>query len=276
MEYLIHKIFKFLNNNEIKYIENLIKKAKDLQNTKVIMNKIYLMILNKNIVIDYNKNRQNFISEKIYNYIFNDKLSFSKNTIKIVDIGGGNGNVLSNLNNILQINKENFLCIETQSDWIETYDFNNKNIKYLFWDNNTISIPDNSIDIVLCMVSLHHMSNDLINKVLLNIKRIMKKDGLLLIKEHDCNNNSVKKYIEWEHYLYHIQDILIEKKQLNIDEYFKNITHNFKNKYEWEQIIIKHNLKFYEKTNRFINGKYKKDIKNLSNLYWDIYKNIEL
>ena len=174
MEYLIHKIFKFLNNNEIKYIENLIKKAKDLQNTKVIMNKIYLMILNKNIVIDYNKNRQNFISEKIYNYIFNDKLSFSKNTIKIVDIGGGNGNVLSNLNNILQINKENFLCIETQSDWIETYDFNNKNIKYLFWDNNTISIPDNSIDIVLCMVSLHHMSNDLINKVLLNIKRIIK------------------------------------------------------------------------------------------------------
>ena len=187
-----------------------------------------------------------------------------------MDIGGGNGNVLSNINNIICSNKENFICVETQNNWIENYNFNNTNISYIFWDNNNINVPDNSIDIVLCMVSLHHMPDELIQTVLININKKLKPNGLLLIKEHDLTYFS-HFFIEWDHYLYHILDSLYNK-NLNVEEYFNNNIHNFKNKNEWKNIITNYNFTFIDRKNRFLDNYFKQDIKNLSCLYWDIYK----
>lgn len=266
-----------MTSYEKKNINNIINDENKNFEEKMtlISEKVYIDAKKKNIKKD--ENRQEFISTKIVEYISNKVII--NNNIKFVDIGGGNGNVLHGISNImkmrgLQFEKTNMICVETKNDWVESYAFNNEDVTYKFWDNNVIEIEDNSIDIVMCMVSLHHMTDDIIDNTLNEIKRIIKKGGYLFIKEHDANNKDTIKYIEWEHNLYHIMDCWYENKCVNVDEYMEKNIANFKSKDEWLNLIEEKNMKFIERTDRMLSGCYNNnyDDKNVTNLYWDVYK----
>ena len=272
LDALVHKIFKFAQTHEKKQIKSIITSSNSI---KIKLINIHTIVKKYNSN-KKNENRQDFIASKIYNYIFN-RQSYPKNEdICIVDFGGGNGDVISLLNQTLTtdnspIVKENCICVETRSDWTEEYKFDRPNVTYLFWDNNTIQIDDAKADILLCMVSLHHMSDDTINTVLTNARRIIKPNGLLLIKEHD-NNTETNKYIEWEHYLYHISDCIMSSTPLNVDNYCNKLIHNFKGCAEWSNLIQSNGFQFVQRANRFLDGPFVNDDKNASALYWDIYK----
>jgi ubiquinone/menaquinone biosynthesis C-methylase UbiE len=276
---LIHKIFKPLQSRYKHFIKNIITETNtdNLNKSLFSISKLVTDEYTRNNFVS-NENRQDFITTKIINYLRHIHAIGSTELytdMQIIDIGGGNGNVLQQIATILDLKKEHVTCIESNTDWIENYDYNNSNISYMFWDNSELRIESNSINVVLCMVSLHHMTDNTIHNILKEIKRVLKPNGILLIKEHDTNSNS-EKYIHWEHYLYHILDNAYKSKIIDPDNYLENAIENFKSKEEWCSIIeTVGELTWKARTNRFLDGEFTNDSKNPTNLYWDIYVNNE-
>lgn len=294
MDILIHKIFRFLTNKEKKYIRRKIiclqdeketiasSKGEDHNNLNEMMSDFiddlsYFIndkINEKEIVP--NDNRQKFITEKIFDYLILNNDIKNMKTSTIIDIGGGNGNVLSKLKNKIEIQNNsqdmNFICLETETDWFEKYNYDNHNIIYKFWDNHRFPIEDKSVDIVFCMVALHHMNDETLNNVFNETYRILKDGGYFIIKEHDANSESLP-YVEWEHHLYHVLDCGYNDQLVDTKTYFNQIitNYNFKEKEEWEKMITSSNFQLKSRLNRFLDKPFKKEDKNPSNLYWDIY-----
>lgn len=279
---LIQKIFKFLENNEKTIIKSIINNCNkhyiELYDALLqISNIITPIMIIKNIKRD--EDRQNWIANQIVKYIKNDLKINPTNEMRIVDIGGGNGNVLREINSVIknkygiETSPDNFICVETESDWVENYKFDNEYIKYSFWDNKNISIESNTADIVLCMVSLHHMNNETIEITLSEINRILKSGGYVLIKEHDASSQEVIRFIEWEHYLYHVLDNGYNNKIVNPSEFMSQNIDNFKSKNTWRYLLELNGFRYIETISRGLEKeKPIYDTNNITNLYWEIYQ----
>ena len=269
MNTLINKIYKFVSYREKEYIKGLIYKSTESNINTTFM--LIWEIVNNSVIgkkIFPDENRQEFIISKLGAYL-SSRYNMGLPNLKIMDIGGGNGNVVSGL--AKEKEKENYICLETHTDWMETYKYNNENITYMFWDNKTVPQADNTMDIILCMVSLHHMTDETIQITLSEIGRILKPGGLLLIKEHHYTPES-EEYIIWEHHLYHILDVSFANKTVDPVKYFHDNINNFKSKQEWKELIENTGLRWKETSNRFLDGPFTKDDKNASCLYWDVYE----
>jgi SAM-dependent methyltransferase len=84
------------------------------------------------------------------------------------------------------------------------------------------------------MVSLHHMHEETCLTEIQEIKRILKPDGLLLIKEHNENTEKVVSFIEWEHSLYHIMDCIYAQQSVNGELFVSSATHHFQPNTYWQ------------------------------------------
>lgn len=95
----------------------------------------------------------------------------------LLDVGCGTGNILSRLYE----NKKLYLCgLDISNKMIEVARRNlNDDILLKVGDAEFIPWPDNTFDIILCNASFHHYPNP--QKVLLEMKRVVKADGKLII-----------------------------------------------------------------------------------------------
>jgi hypothetical protein len=263
---LLKKIIK--NEKILKIIEDLLTETRSYSKKKFLqISKIYNSY---NIKSNIPTNR-NFISKKIATYIL--KKHYLK-SMKIADIGGGNGDVLKEVGQLLKLNKNNLYCVENISGWTETYNYSNQQyLQYIFWDNLTIpTIKANSLDVVLIMVSLHHMSDLIIKDLFKNLQILSKANSLLIIKEHDCQNSNDLYIINWEHHLYEIT----HRPNLNendIIKYKANYVDNYKTKGYYDKLIHSYGYIDVVELNRLFEP-IGEDAKNPTNLYWKIYKKI--
>jgi len=133
-----------------------------------------------------------------------------------VDIGCGDGSITSELAKIYKFKKTIGVDVE---NWFDTYTNKDTNIEMVITDGKTINIKDNSVDVILCNHVLHHIEH--IDAMLDEIARIIKKDGLLIIKEHNCYYKELSYVIDIYHALY---ELVFRKKQNNkfIDNYYSN------------------------------------------------------
>ena len=263
---LLKKIIK--NEKILKTIEDLLTETRSYSKKKFLqISKIYHSY---NIKSNIPTNR-NFISKKIATYIL--KKHYLK-SMKIADIGGGNGDVLKEVGQLLKLNKNNLYCVENISGWTETYNYSNQQyLQYIFWDNVTIpTIKANSLDVVLIMVSLHHMSDLIIKDLFKNLQILSKANSLLIIKEHDCQNSNDLYIINWEHHLYEIthRPNLSEN---DIIKYKANYVDNYKTKGYYDKLIHSYGYIDVVELNRLFEP-VGEDAKNPTNLYWKIYKKI--
>lgn len=226
--------------------------------------------------------RRNFICGKLFWFLrgFNKRLT--ENTV-FVDVGGGNGVMLEEMRQALadqlslpdggaQLPRENFKCLETRTNWVETYAFDVPTVQYVFWEEEGFgAIRPQSVDVVLCMVSLHHMTDATIDRMLREILLMLKPDGLVLLKEHNCCNESVRRWIELEHWLYHIADCAYERQPMDAAEFRRKHVANYKSHRAWEMLFTRHGFDFCGRRNRFLDGFYHLG-QNPSELYWDIYQ----
>ena len=284
-------LYTNLKHNMLSVIRKCVK-----NNTKssTEMTKIHLNILNvinnqdiniinkleiiDNILVPFKRqlsiDRQDFICNQIATYIreYPYVLKINPNT-NILDIGGGNGNVLSFLGHKYDISASQLVCLEEQDNITDksfTYDFSHKNISYKFWDNIS-DIESQKFDIIICMVSIHHMTDKFIkDKLIPSIKQWASPNAVLLIKEHDIQDSLTFNITLWEHHLYHI----LETKTLNSEQYLSSFIGNFKSKSEIEE-LIKSSLNgelIQTFTNVFqpVQSQFKNTTP--SKLYWNLYK----
>jgi ubiquinone/menaquinone biosynthesis C-methylase UbiE len=129
-------------------------------------------------------------------------------------------------------------------------------------DNGNLDYPDNSFDIITCILSLHHI-RDLAN-TLNEIKRILKPNGIFIIIEHDNYTHYDSMIIEIQHTLF---AILYD----NNKDYIKNpLFSRYLNNMEWEFIFTKYGFIFLE-YGTYINNI--AESKRYDQQFFAIYKN---
>jgi len=279
---LLNKIMKYNKSNKnYTFVVNEIKKR--ILNCPNTPNNIICSIIKINSLVnkfrfkktieinELNPNHM-FVAENIVNIIKEYSVNNNNNytNYHIADIGGGEGDILKYISQLLNIPFKNLYCIE-QEMWSNKYKFNN-NINYLFWDNITFNLS-NDIDLFLLIVSMHHMTDDTINNVLLNISKKIKKNGLIIIKEHDMTDKNILNVINWEHHLHHI--MMSENNQLTeakLQLYIDLSINNFKSKKKFDEIFLLHNFIPIVELDRQFNILIRHDKLNSTNLYWKIYK----
>lgn len=278
METLIHKILRPLSRADKLRVEQYIRAAtpSTLAHTLLSISRLVLRRLGGTKESGGGKGgngdggdggKGDFVADNLLRFLS----PASVRSARIVDVGGGNGDVLSALQRRLGGPPEQYVCVETQTDWVDAaYPFSHTNITYSFWDNRAMrDLPDESADVVLCMVALHHLPAPVQDAALREMARILKPGGRWLVKEHDASDPEALFFIEWEHHLYHILDCAKQGQLVQPETYLARSVHAFLPKERWARVLRGHGLQMQGPfRDRFLEGPWRQDSRNASNLFW--------
>lgn len=116
-----------------------------------------------------------------------------------LDIGCNNGEITEAFARYLKVSSENSfgIDIEDQTDYCPGSNFK----KY---DGKIIPFEDESFNYVSIIQTLHHVQE--LDEIVREISRVVKPGGLLIIKDHDCDSDSIKCLMNIEHKLRGLYD----------------------------------------------------------------------
>ena len=137
---------------------------------------------------------------------------YYKNTF--VDIGCGDGSITKELSKLFKFGRS--ICVDVEN-WFNTYKNKNKNVELIITNGHRINIESDSVDVILCNHVLHHMTH--LDDMLVEIKRIMKKNGVLIVKEHNCTSRDLSYLIDIYHALFEMVYKKIQNRRF-IGEYY--------------------------------------------------------
>lgn len=160
----------------------------------------------------------------------------------ILDIGCGDGSITSALAKIT--NSNIYGC--------DIYDSSYDPDKFIKLDEINLQLPfsDHNFDIIIALMSLHHIKQ--LDEMISEIKRTLKPNGILLIREHDFNED-LEPILEIMHGLYSY--VWADETDDFCNSYFSS----YKNNLEWDKLI---KMPIMKKTQPF--GDY--------NFYYTLYK----
>lgn len=115
----------------------------------------------------------------------------------ILDFGCGDGSIIRSLNTKFNIDQKNAFGVDVvvplnTNRFIFTQTTNDINAR--------LPHTDNSIDLIVALMSLHHVGY--INLWLSELYRILSSNGFLIIREHDCDSESTRVFLDVIHGLF--------------------------------------------------------------------------
>lgn len=243
------------------------------------MEKVKTIMLRHNICVPYDdQSAKNFIGEKIARYLqTNFPANFNPNSSVWADVGGANGNLLHYFATEYEFAQAQLFSVENTEQWTESYTFSHSDtLQYVEWNGTSTNLTEqipHKLDVIFIMVTLHHMSDEIIQQ-LMSALFIMSKPGtLIILKEHDCRNSDDKFVIDWEHHLYHL---LNNGNNLSAEEYLnEKYIDNYKPREKFDEIFQLHHFLKVDHLNRFLERTQELPGKNPSNLFWSVYKFVE-
>lgn len=216
----LHQIILYIAKTTDTNYDYIIKIFTENKIDSTIYNKLHHIYCYKYSKDSSNKNNNYIIMRAIKNAnkiksIIPENINLYNRNV-FVDIGCGDGSITSELAKIYKFKKTIGVDVE---NWFDTYTNKDTNIEMVITDGKTINIKDNSVDVILCNHVLHHIEN--LNEMLDEIARIIKKDGVLIIKEHNCYYKELSYVIDIYHAMY---ELVFRKKQNDkfIDNYYSN------------------------------------------------------
>lgn len=214
-----HKIEN--NNNQTKELDYYTKKNKPYTNDWKYMIESIIFKLDKLDKLNNSNNSNN-----------SNNLGLLKT--KYLDIGCGNGSKTKIFGNKLNINQSNLhgCDIMTWGPYKSNKDFG---FNFSLIQNGKLPYADNSFDIITAILTLHHVSE--LNDFIMEIKRVLKIEGKLILIEHNVYNDTEAMIIDVQHLFFGAFT------DNNLD-FVKNEMHTTcYNQMEWEYIFNKHNMK---------------------------------
>ena len=180
---------------------------------------------------------------------------------KYLDIGCGDGRKTVSISELLKIPNGN--VYGTDINFWGPYK-KNRNLPFEFkfiLDDGKLDFPNNSFDIISCVLTLHHIEN--LPNILSEIKRVLKPNGFLLLIEHDNYTHFDAMIIEMQHTLFaFFYD--------NNKDYIKNPLYSkYYNRMEWEFILFKNGFKILECETYFNNIS---ETKRYDQQFYAVYK----
>jgi ubiquinone/menaquinone biosynthesis C-methylase UbiE len=106
-----------------------------------------------------------------------------------LDIGCFDGAITESIGKYFKLNK-------LQTHGVDINEYNTQQKEYVFtqYDGKILPYSDNSFNLITCMMVLHHIKDDNLDKLLQEINRVMKPNGILILREHDVElSESVSK-----------------------------------------------------------------------------------
>ena len=188
------EIYKLLRKEYLKLLEknNEIKDNKDNKDKKQIQK--------KEEKIDFKTVRAIRMVDKVSEIIQKNKITFNNKVF--VDIGCGDGSITKQF--CQKYNFDKCICVDIDN-WLDTYTSQKeKGIELVIRksNENIINLSNDFADVIMCFHSLHHMAN--LHETLQEIARITKKNGLLIIKEHNVYYPDASYMIDIYHAIYEL------------------------------------------------------------------------
>jgi ubiquinone/menaquinone biosynthesis C-methylase UbiE len=219
---LIMKNLKFSNITE-KEVDNILSKYESDNDILFHLNK--LRFSKDNNKENKEENDSDMIRGKAR--VREIKTLFQENDIyletnkysKYLDIGSGNGIITKTIGNYFKFSFENIYGVEI-TKWMEKDHQDNKTaIKTSYIVGDILPFDDNSFELVTCIMSIHHFEYR--EKMLNEIERILKPNGLLLVRDHEYDyTKELKDLIDLEHALF--ATVIHEKMDINqINDFWK-------------------------------------------------------
>ena len=197
---LYHMISKSSNMKDSEIINYIIKREKDRRKIK---NKIQYNIkvpgmisLSLKICDEWTYIIE-FIGLRYKNIMTSLNKKYTQSSIKYIDVGCGGGHKTYRIGKEFEFDK-----------WGP---YNQENKKHAFnfieIENDKINAKDNSFDFMSCILMLHHVEN--MDAFILEMKRILKPGGILLLIEHNVYDDYDHLILDILHTLY---GALVDKK----------------------------------------------------------------
>ncbi len=121
--------------------------------------------------------------------------------IKYLDFGGGIGDITYSIAKNQGYLKSNTFVTDIQN-WLgkEHTDEFVKQVTYRYLKTTILPFGDKYFDFITCFQVLHHIADK--NFAIKELKRVIKDDGVLLIREHNCETVEDQMLIDIEHSLH--------------------------------------------------------------------------
>ena len=133
-----------------------------------------------------------------------------------LDFGAGTGVKANAVKNILNLDNRNVYALDIPSFESVDNQQNKFEFNYLYYDGINFPEFNVSFDLITCIQVLHHIRE--ITHVIKWIKQKLKKDGILIIKEHAVDDNPYTgTLIDIEHSLY---ELVIDNNKDFIHKYY--------------------------------------------------------
>lgn len=240
---LLSLVSKFFTQKKYFYVLNHIFKNKK-ENDINMFKKIYPYI---------KKNPSGGYNDFILNYTNKiEKFIDTKSIKNYIDFGCGNCKFTESLGKELGLEKSQIFGTDTKDEFEDEWTKNRHKRDITFKFNSEKNpIPFKiKFNLITCMMVLHHIPKNILNKILQSFYDHLEKDGILIIKEHDCWDEYDHILFDLEHSLYIISNAKSIEDINNIkDKIFEQNT-NFMNRFEWDYLLQKVGFKLvhYEYT----------------------------
>lgn len=136
------------------------------------------------------------------------KKHLTKRIGSVLDMGGNVGTTAMVLGRKIFKLPRNKTFVVDIDEWANNKWTPRSDITYIHTDLMK-TIPNDSIDLITCFHTLHHIQKKEYSKILKHFYRILSSDGCIAIYEHNCSSNEWAGIIDIEHALF---DIVVSKK----------------------------------------------------------------
>lgn len=199
---LFNKMLKFVDISENEITE-IISKFED--DNKVLFELNKLRFLKKKHNEDDNEKdnyRANARVKEIKNMFKENNIFFkAEKDSKYLDIGSGNGIITKKIGNSFGFSDDNIYGVEI-SNWVEKEHQKQETfVNTTYISGNSLPFENDSFEMISCIMSIHHFEYK--NEMLTEIQRVLKPNGILIIREHEHDyTKELKMLIDLEHALF--------------------------------------------------------------------------
>jgi ubiquinone/menaquinone biosynthesis C-methylase UbiE len=157
----------------------------------------------------------------------------------ILDFGGNVGDSAHELGQILGLPKESVYVMDVD-EWAGEKWVPRDDITFVHFDNMT-KLPSNKIDVIFISHVMHHIDKKEYPKIMEMFDRVLTKNGVVILYEHNCRgDDAFAAIIDLEHLMYDIA-----AKKITYGRFGETFYADYYNIAQWRQIFSKYFVDYF-------------------------------
>jgi ubiquinone/menaquinone biosynthesis C-methylase UbiE len=140
---------------------------------------------------------------------------------KMLDFGAGSGNITKDYSRVFGIPAENIYGLDLISHYGD--ELPPEDLQMFYYDGKHIPFNDRTFDLIISHQVMHHVEN--IEEIIVELKRILRPNGIILFREHNCEDVETQVLIDIEHALYRevIHPQMDKKYLMEYPEFYRSL-----------------------------------------------------